>query len=114
MILQVGGLAVGAISIKSRPLSSAIRKASGTPNTPSILPSSSITRTSGARISRLTLKPSLSPRFGRSPPPPLANGRLPPPPLGLLLGPAPPPKPLGRLPPGLKPPPPPGGRPLLN
>lgn len=106
MILQVGGFAVGAISIKSRSRSSASRKASGTGNTPNILPSSSITRTSGARISRFTLRPSLPSRFGLlglscprpPPPPPLNPPGLPPPPKPPGLLPPPPPNPpLGRL-----------------
>src|SRR5262245_57329834 len=81
MILHVGGFAVGAISMRSRPLPSAIRRASMGENTPSMVPSSSITRTSGARISRLTRSPSLPPRLGprsRSKLRPPMGGRLPP------------------------------------
>src|ERR1700722_20367505 len=87
MILQVGGLAVGAISMRSSPFDSAIRRASIGGNTPSLVPSPSITRTSTARISRFTRRESLPPRFcprSRSkalgpppPPPPPIGGRLP-------------------------------------
>ena len=66
MILQVGGVALGAISIKSKPLSSAMRKASGTVITPAIVPFSSIKRICCALISRLTRKPSFSRFLSRS------------------------------------------------
>ena len=66
MILQTGGSAVGEISTRSRPFSRAIRTASYGCMTPSWPPSSSITRTSRARIRSLTRVRSLCCRKLRS------------------------------------------------
>ena len=54
MILHTGGVAVGAISTRSRSTSSAIRKASAKETIPSCLASGPIKRTFSAVISPLT------------------------------------------------------------
>jgi hypothetical protein len=66
VILQTGGSAVGEISTRSRPFSRAIRTASYGCMTPSWPPSSSITRTSRARIRSFTRVRSLCCRKLRS------------------------------------------------
>ena len=60
---QTGGLAVGEISTKSKPPSSAARRASRVDTIPTWLPSTSIKRTSGTLICSLILARSLSRLF---------------------------------------------------
>ena len=60
---HTGGLAVGEISTKSNPPSSAIRNASRVETTPAWLPSTSIKRTSGTLICSLIRARSLSRLF---------------------------------------------------
>src|SRR5688572_29117406 len=54
MMRQTGGIALGETSTRSSPFSSARRSASCVGSTPSWLPSSPTTRTSGTRMRRLT------------------------------------------------------------